>query len=204
MSYFDQYSNYAAQAAAQYNIPQNILLGLFQQESSWNPYAQASGSSAYGFGQLTNAAAAQVGANKFDPISNIFGSAAYLSQQYNRFGNWTDALAAYNQGHVNSAGLAYAASVMNKAKQFMGSIGDTINSIQSNPLVQIGETVATGGIIPPGLFSGNSCDMFCELKNWITGTSFFQRLALAFVAFIFIFGALIMYKPSIVTTVAKG
>lgn len=107
-------------------------MGMIEQESSWNPYAIGDGGAAYGFGQLHAPAAQDVNADRFDPTSNLYGSAAYLRQQYNRTGNWTDALAAYNQGYGNyqtEAGAEYAATVMDRAGNYGGyASNDATNS----------------------------------------------------------------------------
>lgn len=105
----------AAQAAQANNIPVPIFDALIQKESSWNPTAQASGSTAYGLTQLTQAAQQDVGVTNInDPNQQLFGGAEYLAKQYQTFGNWNDALAAYNQGPANfnnAAGQQYAKDI---------------------------------------------------------------------------------------------
>lgn len=130
MSDYDRYSAVGQQYAAQYGVPWPIFAGLIQQESGWNavPAGYNDGGLAYGFGQLHEGAAADVGVNRYDPNQNLKGSAAYLAQQYKATGNWTDAIAAYNQGigkYSNSAGQSYAQSVLNNAKTLFGWDGST-------------------------------------------------------------------------------
>jgi hypothetical protein len=49
--------------------------------------------------QVSLAAALDVGGgNRFDPLENRLLGRAYLAQLYRRYGNWADALAAYNWG----------------------------------------------------------------------------------------------------------
>jgi soluble lytic murein transglycosylase-like protein len=44
------------------------------------------------------ATARQLGVDRENPAQNLEGGARYLSQQYNIFGSWPLALAAYNAG----------------------------------------------------------------------------------------------------------
>jgi soluble lytic murein transglycosylase-like protein len=39
-----------------------------------------------------------LGVNPYDPYENLVGGARYLRQQYDKFGRWDLALAAYNAG----------------------------------------------------------------------------------------------------------
>jgi len=91
---FKQMATEAAQAA---NVPVGLFLGLVQQESNWNQYA-LSPAGAYGLGQLMPDTATELGVNPYDARSNLNGSARYLRQQYETFGNWSDALGGYNAG----------------------------------------------------------------------------------------------------------
>lgn len=201
MSYFDQYSGAAAGFADQYNVPQPILFGVIQQESGWNPFAVGDNGAAFGFGQLHAGAAADVGVNRFNPIQNLQGTAAYLGQQFQKFGNWTDALGAYNQGaghYNNSSALSYAGKVLDKAKSFLN--GGTIDEIAKGAACISGDPTsclsAAGGLFGLG-GSGNQCgtlDFVCELRQWITTSSFFTRLALATLALLLVLGGLYLMK----------
>lgn len=104
--------SYANQAADHFNIPQPIFNSLISTESSWNTSAISS-VGAVGLTQLMPATAAQIGVDPYDPAQNIAGGASYLSQMFAKFGNWTDALAAYNAGPGNiAAGQGYAQKVL--------------------------------------------------------------------------------------------
>jgi len=201
VSYFDQYSGAAAQDAAQFGIPQDIFFGMIQTESNWNPFAVGDSGQAIGFGQLHAGAATDVGVNRFDPLGNLQGAAAYLSQQYHKFGNWTDALAAYNQGSGATGqawqnGLSYAQKVLNAAKGFM--TGDNAvagaECATGNPMgcIDLGANVL-------GLGGGDSCawyDIVCKLEKWEESTHFFQRISIAILAFLFVLGGLYLYKQA--------
>src|SRR5574337_817980 len=117
--------NTAQDFAQAYGIPGNIFAALVATESSWNPTAQSANSTSYGYTQLIAGTAAQMGVNPQDPTQNLKGGAEYLASMYKKFGNWTDALAAYNQGPGNyqhPAGAAYANKVLALAATGTGGV----------------------------------------------------------------------------------
>lgn len=92
-----EYVSLARAAAADEGIPEDLFLNLVQAESNFNPSAK-SGAGARGLAQLMPGTAAQLGVDPDDPIQNLKGGARYLREQYDRFGDWSLALAAYNAG----------------------------------------------------------------------------------------------------------
>lgn len=101
-------------AQSKYGIPSNYLAKLLNAESSFDP-AIISGQrkspvGAVGIAQFMPATAAELGVNPTDPMSAIDGAGRYLSQLYAQFGNWPEAIAAYNwgSGNVTKKGLAKA------------------------------------------------------------------------------------------------
>ncbi|MCG3266246.1 lytic transglycosylase domain-containing protein [Yoonia sp. I 8.24] len=96
-SYSGPYLPIARAAAQNNNIPVDLFLRLVQQESGWNAQAVSS-KGALGLAQLMPQTAAVLGVDPTDPTQNLQGGARYLRQQYNTFGNWRLALAAYNAG----------------------------------------------------------------------------------------------------------
>jgi soluble lytic murein transglycosylase-like protein len=87
----------ARAAARRHNIPEDLFLRLVQQESGWNPQA-LSVKGAMGLAQLMPQTARALGVNASDPAQNLEGGARYLRRQFERFGTWRLALAAYNAG----------------------------------------------------------------------------------------------------------
>lgn len=83
--------------ARQYGIPPALFRSLISHESGWNPNT-VSPAGALGFGQLMPGTAQGLGVNPHNPRQNLKGAAKYLSGQYQTFGNWKLALAAYNAG----------------------------------------------------------------------------------------------------------
>lgn len=91
------WSKSAIAAAERNNIPSDLFLRLIQQESGFKPNATSS-AGARGLTQLMPGTADYLGVNPDDPEENLEGGARYLREQYERFGNWRLALAAYNAG----------------------------------------------------------------------------------------------------------
>jgi len=95
--YNGPYLAMARNAARKYGVPEELFLRLVQQESGWKPHIK-SHKGAYGLAQLMPATAKTLGVDPADPAQNLDGGARYLKAQYDRFGNWRLALAAYNAG----------------------------------------------------------------------------------------------------------
>ena len=95
--YTGPYLDLARSAARQHSIPEDLFLRLVQQESGWNPHAR-SHKGALGLAQLMPQTARALGVDPYDARQNLEGGARYLRIQYNKFGNWRLALAAYNAG----------------------------------------------------------------------------------------------------------
>ncbi|WP_172249756.1 lytic transglycosylase domain-containing protein [Saccharibacillus deserti] len=94
-----QYADIVQAASSKYGIPQSLINGIIDAESSFNPNAQ-SGAGAKGLMQLMDGTAAGLGVkNSFDPEQNINGGASYIASMLLRFdGSQRLALAAYNAG----------------------------------------------------------------------------------------------------------
>lgn len=87
----------ARAAARKHNVPEELFLRLVQQESAWKHKAR-SHKGAIGLAQLMPGTARYLGVNPRDPKQNLEGGAKYLREQYETFGSWRLALAAYNAG----------------------------------------------------------------------------------------------------------
>jgi soluble lytic murein transglycosylase-like protein len=88
----------AARASARmHGVPEDLFLRLVQQESGWHEGA-LSPKGAIGLAQLMPGTAQLLGVNPHDPQQNLEGGARYLRAQFDRFGTWDLALAAYNAG----------------------------------------------------------------------------------------------------------
>lgn len=96
-SYVGPFLNAARAAATRHGVPADLFLRLVQQESGWNPNAR-SVKGALGLAQLMPATARALGVDPLNPEQNLDGGARYLRAQYETFGTWRLALAAYNAG----------------------------------------------------------------------------------------------------------
>ncbi|MGJ8622340.1 MAG: lytic transglycosylase domain-containing protein [Yoonia sp.] len=95
--YTGPFLRHARRAAAEQGVPVDLFLRLVEQESGWNPQA-VSVKGALGLAQLMPDTARALGVDPRDPVANLRGGARYLRLQYEAFGSWPLALAAYNAG----------------------------------------------------------------------------------------------------------
>lgn len=144
-----------AQAAG---VDPGIALAVAQLESNFSMQAVSS-AGAIGVFQLMPGTAAQLGVNPSDLTSNIQGGINYLSQLYSEFGNWPDALAAYNwgPGNVQNYGSGnypasvqnYVSSVLSLAASYGSLAADASEMLPasiSGPLTSILPSTTTGYI----------------------------------------------------------
>lgn len=143
----------AGTAAANNGIPQSIFFSLIQKESGWNPFAIGS-SGEIGLTQLMPGTAEEMGVIASDVKDNLDGGAAYLRAQFDKYGNWQDALAAYNAGTPNSAaGQSYAQSIIGALDPSISI--DNLTNGRSSPATQgTGASAGLGGGTNGGIGSG--------------------------------------------------
>jgi soluble lytic murein transglycosylase-like protein len=109
-----KYASMIAQAEAEQGIPATMLERLLYQECRYRADiisgATQSPAGALGIAQFMPATAAELRIDPLDPRQAVPAAAKYLRGLYNKFGNWSEALAAYNwgQGNVQRKGLANA------------------------------------------------------------------------------------------------
>jgi soluble lytic murein transglycosylase-like protein len=109
-----KYADTIAMAEAQNGIPRDMLARLLYQESHYREDVitgkTRSPVGALGIAQFMPATARDMGIDPLNPAQAINGAARYLARLYNMFGNWTEALAAYNwgPGNVKRQGIANA------------------------------------------------------------------------------------------------
>jgi soluble lytic murein transglycosylase-like protein len=131
-AYAYPYSKIYADSNKKYKVDPNELakyaVAIAIKESNLNPNAKNKNSSAAGLMQLINSTRKEIEAKlglKNVPNSKIYDpeyamqlGVWYLLKQYNRYGNWQEAVHAYNQGSVPGKnpqdGENYAYAVMNK------------------------------------------------------------------------------------------
>ena len=109
-------------SASKYGVPSTIALAVAQQESGYNQGAIGS-SGEVGVFQLMPGTAAELGVNPYNLQQNIDGGLAYLSQQYQTFGSWDLALAAYNAGPGSVVAGRIPTSTRSYVSAVLGSNG---------------------------------------------------------------------------------
>lgn len=87
----------ARTVAAKHGLPEDLFLRLIQQESGFKSGVKSS-AGAIGLTQLMPGTAKYLGVNPYNAVENLEGGARYLKEQYEKFGSWKLALAAYNAG----------------------------------------------------------------------------------------------------------
>lgn len=97
MALSEEFQAYVREVAARYGVPLNLAFALITQESGGNQGARSE-KGATGIMQLMPGTAKELGVDPTNPYQNIEGGLRYLAQQYERFGTWPLALAAYNAG----------------------------------------------------------------------------------------------------------
>ncbi len=113
----------ADQTADKYGIPHDVFNAMIYHESNWDP-GLVSPKGAVGIAQVKPSTAGLTAAQLKDPATGLDAGARYLVQQYEHFGSWPTALAAYNAGPGNvQAGQGYAREVMALQAQGSGAYG---------------------------------------------------------------------------------
>ena len=170
------YRAIASQYAQQYGIPQELFLRQIGAESAWNPSAVSS-AGALGLAQLMPSTARYLGVDPLNPVQNLEGGAKYLRQQYDKFGDWGLALAAYNAGpgRVEQYGgippfeetQNYVAKILGDMQQGRGGAMTPQQQRQQRPqglLEQIGlQRMGTGG--PQGDIPFHQRDKFRDFAG---------------------------------------
>jgi soluble lytic murein transglycosylase-like protein len=94
----EQYNAIIKEASQKYNVPENVIKAVIDQESSGKANAGSS-AGARGLMQLMPDTARGLGVTDItDPSQNIMAGTKFFSQMYSKYGNVEDALGAYNCG----------------------------------------------------------------------------------------------------------
>lgn len=114
-----------SQTANQYGVDPSLALAVAQQESGLNQSARGS-KGEVGVFQLMPGTAASLGVDPYSLSDNIRGGIMYLKQQLDRFGNVSDALAAYNAGPGNVAKGVIPGSTVQYVESILNRLGGLI------------------------------------------------------------------------------
>ncbi len=99
--------------------------------------------------------------------------------------------------YINPTGiLADAKGLLDKGANLLGiggNAGDILGGVSNVILPGSGAILGAVGL------GGDSCGIICQIQNWIKESGFFQRLALAILAFIVLASAFYMMKSGAIT-----
>lgn len=139
--------------ATNQGVPPSIALAVAQQESGiaqWTPNGNlVTGTSGeIGVFQIMPQTAVGLGVDPSDVDQNISGGISLLAQLFQKYGNWSQALSAYNSGSPNGS-PAYASSVLSIANNYGGAPDSTALALA--PDDSVASTAADVGGIDPNL-----------------------------------------------------
>jgi hypothetical protein len=133
------------EAATANGVPPEVMHALVKTESNYDPKA-VSKAGAIGLAQLMPGTAKELGVDPTDPAQNVHGGARYLKQQYDRFGNWPQALAAYNAGPDRvAAGGRLPGETQDYVPRVMGRAGMPVEAAPYTPPPPRTGASVTGG-----------------------------------------------------------
>lgn len=140
--------------ANQYNVPPEVALAVANRESGFNQGAMGS-KGEIGVYQLMPTTARELGVNPSNLEDNLIGGISYLKQQFDKFGDWGKAVAAYNagagsvaKGKIPSSTQSYVASIFSS----LGNWGDRGNVVADS---YVPELTVSGGELPLSVGEGD-------------------------------------------------
>lgn len=151
----NSYTGYTQQVATKYGVPVEIMFGTIRQESNWNPSAinyNTDGTFDYGIAQLNSRY--YPGAMTMTPEQQLDTAGSVLSTNYAQFGNWYDAVRAYNAGPTGAkkdatAGKQHADAVFTYATEYgytTGAGGTMPKPVTATPPVITGDKTIDGAV----------------------------------------------------------
>jgi soluble lytic murein transglycosylase-like protein len=144
------------QEAEAQGVPVSIALAVAQTESGtaqWTPSGNlvTSPAGAIGVFQLMALTAKQLGVDQNDLNGNIHGGITYIAQLFEKYGDWSKALAAYNWGPGNvDSNSSFPQSVWNYVQKVLG-LG---NAYQQALNPNLPANVSAAGITTADVLSG--------------------------------------------------
>lgn len=113
-------NNHIDKMAKRYGLDSRIIKALIEEESGWVTSAEGDNGNSIGLMQIQERwhkdRMKRLGVtNLYDSEQNITVGCDILSELLNKYGNYRDALSAYNSGNIKD-GRAYAERILNAAK----------------------------------------------------------------------------------------
>ena len=113
-------NSHVEKTAKRYGLDSKIIKALIEEESGWLASAEGDNGQSVGLMQIQEhwhkERMKRLGVtNLYDPEQNITVGCDILSELLNKYGNYKDALSAYNSGNIHD-GRQYAERILNAAK----------------------------------------------------------------------------------------
>ena len=113
-------NSHVEKTAKRYGLDSKIIKALIEEESGWLASAEGDNGQSVGLMQIQERwhkeRMKRLGVTSlYDPEQNITVGCDILSELLNKYGNYRDALSAYNSGNIKD-GRAYAERILNAAK----------------------------------------------------------------------------------------
>jgi glycoside hydrolase family 23 protein len=113
-------NSHVEKTAKRYGLDSKIIKALIEEESGWVASAEGDNGNSIGLMQIQERwhkeRMKRLGVtNLYDSEQNITVGCDILSELLNKYGNYRDALSAYNSGNIKD-GRAYAERILNAAK----------------------------------------------------------------------------------------
>jgi hypothetical protein len=129
-------------AAQRNGVPANIMLGLAESESSFDPNA-VSPTGATGLFQFTKGTAKEYGVDRTDPVSSADGAARYMKHLIEKHnGDVSAAVAEYKGVSVGGATMKDVANTIGLMDKYKGQVQSTPTNLAQTPEGQPAETVS--------------------------------------------------------------
>lgn len=168
----------------------NVVVTSGGRSASYNATIPGSSSTSQHIGG--NALDFEVPGYTSEQVANIVGSSG---MQYGQLIGYT------TDNHVHIGVGTKGQDLLKTAKGYVSTVWGTAKTLLSNSSGKAianaiapgtGDALAAaagvggGGSITDGLGITGSCDWFCQLKNWLTDTQFFQRVGIVILALVLI------------------
>ena len=156
------YQAAARQFAIQHGLNPNVFVRQIRQESGFNPNAR-SPAGAVGIAQFMPGTAKGLGVNPSNPMQALEGAAKLMAQYVHQYGNYRDALVAYNAGPGAVGGKlpletqAYVRNILGGANPSAGRPGSVTTTTSTTSITPQAQQ-ARRNALAQFVLAGNNAD----------------------------------------------
>jgi hypothetical protein len=126
------YVGVAIKAAQAAGIPESGFVAQIQQESGFNPKA-GSPAGAQGIAQFMPDTARSMGVDPWNPEQALYGAARLMRKEYDKYGRWDLALAAYNGGPRRADALRDGRPIPEETRNYVALLAPKYGGVSTNP-----------------------------------------------------------------------